>query len=302
MFSRKPYTHVARLILPLLAISWNTYAVASEKNARHFDNAQDSLMSLYEDTIVKIYNEIPRQRTDDTRGKKNGEMLRLLDKVTSLPNVVSYPFDSLKKQISIIDCPENAFRIINWGVSYFKGNYEYFGYIIRNETDSPRVFKLTDKSDKIQQPETAATSWDNWYGALYYDLVKSGKDNDPFFVLLGWDGNDLFTNKKIIDILWFDEKGNPRFGKPVFDISGQKKTRVIFEYTEKSAMRLRWDPKIEMIVFDHLSPSSPVYQGHNEYYGSDFSYDGLTFNGNKWQLVEDIDVKNQKTSKRKKRN
>jgi len=33
--------------------------------------------------------------------------------------------------------------------------------------------------------------------------------------------------------------------------------------------------KMNMIIFDHLSPSKPSYTGNYQFYGPDFSYDGL---------------------------
>jgi hypothetical protein len=57
-------------------------------------------------------------------------------------------------------------------------------------------------------------------------------------------------------------------------------------------MSLRYDPTHKRIVFDHLSPSKPSYEGNYEFYGPDFSYDAFTFIDNTWVLVENIDIRN----------
>ena len=49
-------------------------------------------------------------------------------------------------------------------------------------------------------------------------------------------------------------------------------------------MMLRYDDKLKMIVFDHLSPSKPSYEGKYQYYGPDFSYDGLIFEKGKCKI------------------
>jgi hypothetical protein len=50
---------------------------------------------------------------------------------------------------------------------------------------------------------------------------------------------------------------------------------------------------MNMIIFDHLSPSKPSYAGNYQYYGPDFSYDGLKFEQGIWELVENVDIRNQ---------
>jgi len=47
-----------------------------------------------------------------------------------------------------------------------------------------------------------------------------------------------------------------------------------------------------MIVFDHLSPSRPEFKDMHQYYGPDFSYDGLRFESGQWVLVKDLDLRN----------
>ena len=57
-------------------------------------------------------------------------------------------------------------------------------------------------------------------------------------------------------------------------------------------MSVKWNERMKMIVFDHLSPSQPSLAGNYEYYGPDFSYDGFRFEKDAWVLVEQIDMRN----------
>jgi len=68
--------------------------------------------------------------------------------------------------------------------------------------------------------------------------------------------------------------------------------RILFEYSARVQMSLRWIDSKKMIVFDHLSPTKASLTGNYQYYGPDFSFDALRFENGTWELVEDVDVRN----------
>ena len=257
---------------------------------------------VQDDSLTTLYKNIEKQKTDGERRKANDIFAKALNRF-STNDLFNASFDSLRKTIAIIDASDKSFRIINWTVYYnAKGIYDFYGFILAKQNGSIVSYVLTDNSAKMPKPEEVNTTNADWYGALYYDIIKSGTVEDPYYVLLGWDGNDLFTNRKIIDALWFDENFIPNFGKPVFQFNGDDlRQRVVFEFSETSSMKLKYEPKYSMIVFDHLSPSKPEYEGKSEYYGSDFTFDALKFEDNKWSLMEDINIRNPKTKLSKKR-
>ena len=258
-----------------------------------------AITSAKDDSLVVLYKSINNQKTDADRRRVNDVFAKSL--TAFRPNdLFNAPFDTLRKTISIIDAPDNSFRIINWMVYYNKGVYDFYGYVLYKQTDSILSFKLTDNSAKMPKPEEVTTTNADWYGALYYDIVKSGTEEDPYYVLLGWDGNDLFTNRKVIEALSFDENYIPTFGKPVFQFKEDDlRQRVVFEFSESATMKLRYEPKYNMIIFDHLSPAKSTLEGKSEYYGSDFTFDALKFEDYKWTLMEDINIRNPKTKQSK---
>ena len=99
-----------------------------------------------------------------------------------------------------------------------------------------------------------------------------------------------------IEVLYFinDEL---KFGYPLFKSKTQVANRVIFEYSSKVVMTLKYDETSDQIVFDHLSPSQPTLSGHYEFYGPDFSYDAFRFENNSWFYKAAIDIKNPKPKK-----
>ena len=64
------------------------------------------------------------------------------------------------------------------------------------------LFSLTDKSADIKNPENTVGEASKWYGMLYYKIVPVKIKRKKYYTLLGWDGNDKITAKKIIDVLY----------------------------------------------------------------------------------------------------
>ena len=137
----------------------------------------------------------------------------------------------------------------------------------------------------------AELSANKWYGCLIYDIIENNQAVD-IYTFLGYDPDNPFLSKKIVDILWFNDMGEPVFGKEIFHYKNRIQNRIIFEYSSKAQMSLTWNKKDEMIVFDHLSPSKPGYTGNFQYYGPDFSYDALKYKNGTWELIEDVDMRN----------
>jgi hypothetical protein len=132
----------------------------------------------------------------------------------------------------------------------------------------------------------------DWPGCLYYDMILQEIADTTYYFLLGADFNDLLTNKKLIDVLYFRPDEQPVFGAPLFYRENKVHHRILFEYAEQAVMTLRYDPPTGMIIFDHLSPSRPQYTGNSQFYGPDFSYDGFAFDGSRWVFKADLDLRN----------
>jgi len=259
------------------------------------------ITSTKDDSLVVLFKTIDKSQNDKERKIANENFIKSLTKYSN-KDLFNAPFDTLGKTISILDAPDKSFRIINWNVYYYKGVYDFYGFILYKQKDSIYCYTLIDNSAKMPKPEEVMTTNTDWYGALYYKIIKSGTVEDPYYVLLGWDGNDLFTNRKVIDALWFDENYIPNFGKPVFQFKDDDlRERVVFEFAETATMELRYEPKYNMIVYDHLSPAKPELEGRPDSYGSDFTFDALKFDDYKWNLIEDVNIKNPKTKLSKKR-
>ncbi len=196
------------------------------------------------------------------------------------------------KNLSVLISEDKKVSILTWPVLYSDFNYKYYGFVRYYETDFGRyaLEELKDNSDKIVNPERQILNNENWYGAFYYKMIYKKYKKNKIYVLLGWDGNNDLTNRKIIDVFYLDENAEPVFGKNIFNSEDGIKKRLIFEYKEGISMNLRYDEKKDMIIWDHLSPSKLELKGHYEYYGPDLTFDALFFEKGIWNYIPDVDL------------
>jgi hypothetical protein len=250
-------------------------------------SAETTLKST-EQHIARLFEKIRTAGDDQTRSSLNDSVRILFRQALSHKEAFLYPFDSVK-HVGKIWPPDSTFRIINWNLALSGGTYRYYGLIC---TAEGKVTRLEDHSDEIVHPEDTILTPDHWYGALYYRILENKWRNKTYYTLLGIDLYNALITRKVIDVLTFDRKGGIRFGAPVFDMGDRTLSRVIFRFNAQVSMLLHYDEMMEMIVFDHLSPSRPDYQGNYQFYGPDSSYDGFFFYRGMWRLREDLDVRN----------
>jgi hypothetical protein len=243
----------------------------------------------FEAQAVKLYSHILPAATDEENKAVHDSIADLLNKAFQVPGAFEYPFSSLKF-MGKITSEDKKVRVITWNWVRNDATNLYYGFVIhRNQSGKTDVFRLTDKNESIGNPAAQSLDAGNWPGCLVYEIVQGKGDNQ--YLLLGYDPRNIFISRKVIDVLWFQNE-IPFFGKPVFHVNGQSVNRMIFEYSAKVRMSLIWNKKMNMIVFDHLAPSSPSFQGNYQYYGPDLSFDGLIFDKGFWELRQNVDVRN----------
>ncbi len=253
----------------------------------------DSTLINDEKRISGLVAELIEIRFDDEKLEKlSKQIIDDFGKVLKKDGAFNYSFDSVFP-IGKVVSDDELVRIFTWYAIRADGSHIHFGFIQYYSKLKKEVllYPLTDKSDEIVEPQNQSLSNNEWYGATYYEIVQSKSNYGTLYVLLGWDGNTIYSNKKVVESLVFSESGHPKFGKPVF-VSGRNKVkRIIFEYSRMASMMLIYDPIFEMIIMDHLSPSSPVYNDNFQFYGPDLSFDALKFEDGFWVYKTTIDYK-----------
>lgn len=251
-------------------------------------------LAAYQDSLQRLGFQVVNNPSETERYNANYKMIKTLVSALRLHNSFNFAFDSLKT-ISIQTSPDHSFRIFSWHVLNNDGSYRFYGTIqMSRGSDRLQMYPLVDHTSEIKNPADTVLSNDRWYGAQYYKIVPVTYNvKTPYYVLLGWKGNNPKSTKKVIDILYF-KNDKAFFGLPVFE--GSKayagKHRIVFEYSRQVSMLLNYLPREEMIVFDHLASPSAKTEGKAEFYGPDLTYDGLKLERGRWKFLDNMELKN----------
>jgi hypothetical protein len=243
--------------------------------------------------IERLFTRMAASTVDSDRKSINDSIVRLMEVTLKISGSMDYPFTSLAK-MGKISSTDARIRIYTWNLPWTDGTNTYYGFLqykTNNQGETRQAF-LNDRSAEIPDASKGILSPSQWYGMLIYEIVEAKDGGNVYYTLLGLDNQDLFVSCKIADVLYFNNQNEPVFGKPIFYYQNKLMCRVVFQYSAKVKMSLKWNSKMKMIIFDHLAPPGSSYTGNYAYYGPDFSYDGLQFKDGRWEYVEKVDVRN----------
>ena len=254
---------------------------------------QESELSAAEEWLKEKFEELYTIPSDLDKENLNREILDTIESVLHNPDAFGYPFDSLRR-IGKVYSPDHKIRFITWNIPAPDGSNTCYGFIqCKQKRKKPcLVFRLSDRSDEIRNPETSILDPNHWWGALYYDILLKRSKGNKLYTLIGFNPHNRYSNKKVLDVITFNQEGQPSFGFPLFRSEKDIYHRQIFEYSPDVVMSLRYEPGLKMIVFDHLSPIEPALKGNYRFYAPDGSYDGYRFRKGIWEYHPDVDVRN----------
>lgn len=244
----------------------------------------DSIRNL-EYRLEGLSNNIINGEDQLTRITSTYYFIQNFKEVLKIKNSYNYPFNKLQT-ISILKPEDNKFRIYTWNLLLDSGKYMYFGVIQMNLKDSFQIFGLYDSSSTLKNPTYAILDNRHWMGALYYQIQEYKHNKKTYYLLMGWDGENALLNRKLIDILWFDENGQPKFGSPVFDNGGDIQSRMIFTFAEDATILLRYEKEEKIIIFANTVPPNPNMKGQFQYYLPDGTYDFMRYKKGFWVRYE----------------
>lgn len=233
------------------------------------------------------------------RVKNNADFIPKLVNTLKADNSFNYPFKDLDG-VSVLYAPDNKFRIITWfipmsdtlpekkqSLKLENFDYRYYGAIQMNNSDKLELIPLVDKSDTLFTPEERILSSEQWYGAVYYNIVMKEHNGKTIYTLFGWDGNkSLTSSKKLAEALSF-ENGKAVFGAPIFEFFRDdfymKRNRFILEFKGNSGVTMNYNKEKDMIVYDFMKPETPEGRGNYYLYIPDGTYEGLVFDNGIWR-------------------
>jgi hypothetical protein len=243
-----------------------------------------------ESKLAYLHNQLAAS-TDDARSDSICEAMRQAW-ISSFdnPEVFDYPFSQLKYCTLI--SKDHHIRLLNWNLPYRDGTYKYFCFLLIWD-DVKKNFTWHELQDSMHEPEKIESRFlttDKWLGALYFEIIPmTRKGKSTTYTLLGWDGKDNVTTRKIVDALTINGD-KIRLGANLFEYAGETRKRLVLEYSNEVSASVKYYPKKNCIVMDHLSPKSAMMQGIYADYGPDGTYCLFELRKDKWVFMDEIDI------------
>ena len=260
--------------------------IRGQNTAAHVTDLAEGEKRLY-----ILFNQIVQNKDNEQRKEYNDSVRIIFSQLLKDDNSFGYSFEQLRN-VGKIWSLDNKLKIYNWNFPLEDGTHLYYCFLQYKGEKGFHVTELSNHSDREFDREGMALNAEDWYGALYYEIIVTQLGQKTYYTLLGLDFHDRFSSRKIIEILSFNEEGIPVFGAPLFYTKEGIRHRVIFEFSSRVSMLLKFDEQTGMIIHNHLAPIEPLFTGQYQYYGPDSSVDGFVFTNNRWHFVEDLDIRN----------
>lgn len=159
------------------------------------------------------------------------------------------------KWVSVKYSEEKTFRVITLQLIDSMNLHHYSGFI---QLSDGKIYRLNNVRKKDKDMEFEQMNVDEWYGALYYNMMRVERAGKPIYLLFGYDGNNAKTKRKILDVLSFED-GSPIFGAEIIKEKREGarnllRNRIILEYAADANVNLHYNPGLNAIVHDFLVP------------------------------------------------
>jgi hypothetical protein len=259
--------------------------------AQQLSKANRKELQKKEDSLKVFALDLIQGRNADERFTADSQFTKMFVRALKVNGSFEYPFDSLVT-ISKLAPKDSSFKIFTWQLVVNDDVVRQHGAIqMRTADGSLKLFPLIDRTDAIQNIEDTITNNLSWIGAVYYKIIEEKSFGNNYYTLLGFDENNLNSNKKVIEVLTFKD-GEPVFGGSFFsfqDNSINKKSfaRYVMEYKKNAGPRLTYDTELGMIIYEHLI--SETGEPNKKYtYIPDGDYEGLKWKDGKWVHIQKV--------------
>jgi hypothetical protein len=259
--------------------------VANQSLAQRISAKDYKFLQKKEDSLKLVGLKIVQGRNAADRLYADSVFTRMLVKALVTKNSFYFPFDSIVN-ISKLYAPDSSFRIYTWQLSITDNMIRQHGAIqMRTDDGSFKPFVLIDKSDVTKNMADTIGNNLGWIGAVYYKIIQKKYNNHTYYTLLGFDENNIKSDKKIMDILEFVD-GKPVFGNKLFVMERESSypknvSRFIMEFKKEASPKLSYDKDLDAIVFDELV--SETNEPKKKWtLVADGEYEGFKWKDGKW--------------------
>lgn len=242
---------------------------------------------------LALYDGLRAAPGDVERLALHGELERALEEAFASGTGFDVAWEALQGRMGWAQAGTGgqALRVISWNVELEDRTQRYGGFVLQADPREPggyRAHRLRHQPRSDVREVGKRFAAEAWPGAVYYQAVLTFERKSPVYTLLGWDGADGLTTRKVVEVLEL-QGGQLRLGAPRIEARGTTQRRLVLEYGDALSVLLRHDG--ERIVMDHLSPRSPDMKGVAALSGPDMTYDALEWDGKRWNLRENVDVR-----------
>lgn len=269
------------------------FFISTEKSFAQSGISPDGLekLSAVEDSLGLLAYAIINDSLEENRFGAVRAFIPMLVNALKTPNSFHYPFEQIKS-VSIQYAADSTFRVFTWQLYVDKNTYRYYGAIQMNQTGL-KLFPLIDRYEGMKDElEQASLKYDEWYGAVYYNIKSVIVNNQNYHLLFGFDGHSFFKKRKIVDVLSF-KNNEPLFGQAVFitadtnDVVLSTKNRLLFEYSAAASVSCNYDEALELLIFDHLREIDGEY-GEGKVNIPDGTYEAYELKNGLWYYKEKV--------------
>lgn len=267
------------------------FLLISNYNFGQLSRSEINALQKKEDSLKNISLQIIQGRTAAERFTADSQFTKMFVRALKIKNSFYYPFDSLIT-ISKLVPDDSSFKIFTWQMVVNDNETRQHGAIQMKTADgSLKLFPLIDKSDVTVNKEDTIGNNFGWMGAVYYQLIEKHSFGKNFYTLLGYDENNISSNKKVIEMLTF-KNGEPIFGGANFSFPDNSvikkyKARYIMEFKKNASPRLTYDSSQDMIIYEHLISETGEPQKKYTYI-PDGDYEGLKWSDGKWVHINKV--------------
>lgn len=248
-------------------------------------------LSRKEDSLKEVSRKMVFSAEAPERFRSDSQFVRMLIRALKLPYSFYYNFDSLN--ISKVVAPDSSFRIFTWQLK--KDEYVILqkGAIQMNTKDgSLKLFPLFDNSMFTSKPLDSVRNRNNWIGAIYYKMIQKEHNGKKYYTLIGFDDFSVNSNKKWMEVLHFDNAGEPVFGGPFISFKEDSVKRPIqaryaIEYKKEAKTFFNYDPELDLIIVDHLVSESDEPEKKFTYV-PDGDYEAFRWKDGQWVHIDKL--------------
>jgi len=242
-------------------------------------------MRFHSDTLRNSLNQQKRYDANDS-------FLVLLKEFINTEGSFQVNPDSINS-VMFKRSPDKKIRVITWLIADNSGNYKSYGVIqqMKRKDEVIAIWLKEKLNTDIKEIENTDYNEGEWPGGLIYHIQEFKYKKKTRYLILTFHGMGTQTNRKTIDVMSLEDDGVV-FGLPIFmryKNDPDPNYRVVFTFSDQATMVLRYDTKVNLIVFDHLVPAAGMVRGVDEFLIPDGTYGAYapTRKG-KWERIEDF--------------